>query len=361
MAHARHAEVPELQAYAVETGRHSISGLSSGAFMTVQLHLAHSGCFAGAGVIAGGPYRCVESFRGAAALTADAYVLNAEYICMAPLTPSAGPSARRLAALARETAKAGKIDPLGNLANQRLYIFTGRLDEVLSPSVVRRTCELYIELGVSPANIVYVDNEPAGHAIITDNPEDLPLAANRPPYINNGGFMQSHQILRHIYPGLNPPATALSGELLRFDQRPFLGPEPARASMGEVGFLYVPRAVKAGERRARGVHIVLHGCKQGYSYVEYVSGRAAVADQPPYGSRYVVTTGYNQMAESNDLIVLYPQARAEDSNLVQNPNGCWDWWGYTSPDPAAPDYYSKDAVQIRAIHGMLLRVCGGTC
>ena len=55
-----------LQTYKVAAGRSSVSGLSSGAFMTVQLHLAHSSSFCGAGIVAGGPFRCAESFREAA-------------------------------------------------------------------------------------------------------------------------------------------------------------------------------------------------------------------------------------------------------------------------------------------------------
>ncbi|MEZ5450219.1 MAG: hypothetical protein R3E89_15050 [Thiolinea sp.] len=36
----------------------TVSGLSSGAFMAVQLHVSHSARIRGAAVIAGGPYRC---------------------------------------------------------------------------------------------------------------------------------------------------------------------------------------------------------------------------------------------------------------------------------------------------------------
>src|SRR5271156_5638937 len=86
-----------LQGYNVEKNQNSISGLSSGAFMTVQLHLAHSMSFIGAGVIAGGPYRCVESFRDTALVTDDAYAMNALYICMTPLTHRTGPNPERLA------------------------------------------------------------------------------------------------------------------------------------------------------------------------------------------------------------------------------------------------------------------------
>ncbi|WP_051975315.1 hypothetical protein [Cupriavidus necator] len=82
MAGDIHSEVVQLGAYKVEKRRSSVSGLSSGAFMTVQLHLAHSSSFAGAGVIAGGPYRCAESFRAAAPEAEDAYELNALHLCM---------------------------------------------------------------------------------------------------------------------------------------------------------------------------------------------------------------------------------------------------------------------------------------
>ncbi len=352
------SEFPKLESYNVEEGQNSISGLSSGAFMTVQLHLAHSSSFIGAGVIAGGPYRCVESFPDTAPTAEDAYAVNALYICMTPLIPKTGPNAQRLAALARETAAAGKIDPIDNLADDRLYVFTGSKDTVVHQDVVKSTRTFYEHLGVKPDQIKFVDDVPAGHSIVTSNPEDLPLDANRPPYINNGGFMQSHDILRHIYGDLEPPAPGLSGELMLFDQTAFVGDDADRACMGEFGYVYVPAAVKQGAK-ARGVHIVLHGCKQGYSYVNYIFGRPDTANNAPYGNRYITTTGYNHMAESNNLIVLYPQATGDDDNAAQNPDGCWDWWGYTSPDPKAPDYYSKDAIQIQAIHRMLQQVCSG--
>jgi len=354
---ASHAEskLVQLGRYQVTRGQSSVSGLSSGAFMTVQLHLAHSSSFSGAGVIAGGPFRCAETYRGAAVLAADAHVQNSLYICMNPLVPQTGPNAERLAELARRTAAAGEIDAVDHLAGQRVYIFTGSKDEVVYSDVVDRTRRFYELLGVPAGSIAYHDGVPAGHAIITDNPEDSPLSANEPPYINHGGFMQSHDILRHVYADLKPASERLDGRLFRFDQTEFFGGE-ARASMSEYGYAYVPRAVEEGAP-AR-VHIALHGCKQGYNYTNYVNGRPDIRNVPPYGNRYVTTTGYNQIADSNDIIVLYPQAQGTDDGQTQNPDGCWDWWGYTSDDPRQPDYYSRNAIQIRAIHGMLSRLGG---
>ena len=348
-------KVVQLGQYKVLQGQSSVSGLSSGAFMTVQLHLAHSASFMGAGIIAGGPFRCAESFRAAALLAEDAFVQNALYICMNPLVPQTGPHAVKLAQLARETAAKGEIDPIEHLADDRIYIFTGSQDKVVYSDVVARTREFYEHLGVRPDRIVYVDDIPAGHSIITDNPEDSPLRSNQPPYINQGGFMQSHDILRHIHGPLKPPTERLSGRLVRFDQSEFFN-EQTRASMSRFGYAYVPRAVEEGAP-AR-VHIALHGCKQGYNYVDYVNGRADTKNSPPYGNRYITTTGYNHIADSNDIIVLYPQAEGIDDGATQNPDGCWDWWGYTSPDPLNPDYYAKSAIQISAIHQMLRRLGG---
>ena len=41
---------------------------------------------------------------------------------------------------------------------------------------------------------------------------------------------------------------------------------------------------------------------------------------------YAKMTGYNEVAELNNIIVIYPQATS--NFLDSNPNGCWDWWGY---------------------------------
>jgi len=356
---ATHAEseAATLPGYKADLTQCSVSGLSSGAFMTVQLHLAHSSMFAGAGVIAGGPYRCAESFRGASAIAEDAYVQGALYLCMNPLIPQAGPNPERLAAIARQTAADRLIDPLRNLADDRIYIFTGSEDKVVNSSVVRTTRRFYELLGVSPSNLLFVGDVGAGHAILTTNPEDNPLAANRPPYINRvpGARMQSWDILEHIYGPLRPPAEKPGGRLLRFDQREFFGSE-RRASMSKYAYAYVPKSVQDGARCR--IHVALHGCKQGYNYVNVVDGRPDHANEPPFGDRYLTSTGYNEIADTNDIIVLYPQVEGVDDEETQNPDGCWDWWGYSSADAAQPDFYSQQAIQIRAIHGMLQRLGG---
>jgi poly(3-hydroxybutyrate) depolymerase len=67
--------------------------------------------------------------------------------------------------------------------------------------------------------------------------------------------------------------------------------------------------------------------------------------------------GYKRWADTNRLIVLYPQTTARTgldglpANYVFNPYGCWGWWGYTGPS-----YHTRDGAQIRAVMAMLTRL-----
>lgn len=346
---------PTLPSFPVQNNpQNSISGLSSGAFMTVQLHIAHSARFIGAGVIAGGPYRAAQTFRAAPTVPLSC-ILNSLYIAMTPLTQSSAPDVSRLLQMARSTPD---IDDLAHVAGQRMYIFTGTRDVVVNQYAVNSTRAFYEALGVTSETMMFIDDVPAGHSIITMNPEDSPLGSNQPPFINQGDFYQSHQLLDHIYGGSGPlkaPAQKPLGELIRFEQAEFVGYAQDRACMAEFGYAYIPSAVANGTP-ARGTHIALHGCKQGYAYVDFVFGREDTQNQPPYGQRYIKTTGYMEWAEANNLIVLFPQADGGDSNAVQNPDGCWDWWGYSAADLHDPDYFTQNAVQIKAINAMLDRI-----
>jgi hypothetical protein len=51
---------PKLAEFNVAPGHVTVSGLSSGAFMAHQLHVAHSDIIDGVGIFAGGPYYCAE-------------------------------------------------------------------------------------------------------------------------------------------------------------------------------------------------------------------------------------------------------------------------------------------------------------
>ena len=65
--------------------------------------------------------------------------------------------------------------------------------------------------------------------------------------------------------------------------------------MGDIGYVFVPKDCEAEQGAECRVHIALHGCKQ---------------DVGDIGQRYVDDAGYNAWADTNRIIVLYPQTVA---------------------------------------------------
>lgn len=323
------AEPVSLGAFGADLSKTSVSGLSSGAFMTSQFYVVHSKTMVGAGIVAGGPYFCSGSWA------ANTLVENATTTCMNPLTESVGPNVPFLVEKAEAFAEAGLIDPLDNLTDDRIYLFSGRSDRVVTSTVVDATRTFFVSVGVPEENILYRMGVEAGHAIITDNDDDTRCARTESPFINNCGFEQSHEILEHIYGELNPPADTLSGEIVEFWQKDFI--ESSTTSMSDSAFLYVPESCNSNPCR---VHVVFHGCQQGAKVI---------------GNEYYETTGYNEVADTNGILVLYPQVQPSESSPL-NPQGCWDFWGYSSPGDPDPDFYSRNAPQISAVMRMLQRL-----
>ena len=75
--------------------------------------------------------------------------------------------------------------------------------------------------------------------------------------------------------------------------------------------------------------VALHGCLQ---------------DQSLVGQQFVTSSGLNEWADTNDILVLYPQTISDFSN----PESCWDWWGYTGAS-----YALQSAPQMQAIVAMI--------
>jgi hypothetical protein len=83
-------------------------------------------------------------------------------------------------------------------------------------------------------------------------------------------------------------------------------------------------------------HVVLHGCQQ---------------DPTKIQDAYYRNTGYNKWADTNNIVVLYPQTAPSSSG---NPNDCWDWWGYDDAN-----YAKKSGRQMAAIKAMVDKIASG--
>lgn len=295
----------------------SVSGLSSGAFMAVQYQVAYSGSVVGAGIIAGGTYYCA---RGS---------------MLAAVGSCKGADVAELAALTRKRADAGQIDPVPKLATHRVWMFSGTLDKLVPPASMADLARYYATF-IPAEQLRYKSDLAAGHAMPTDsfgNQCDA-LAA---PFISNCGYDAAGQMLQWIYGPLKARGdnAAPAGRLLEFDQSEFLA-APTTHGMADKGYLYVPPGCEADGAGCK-LHIALHGCTQDIGTIK---------------DTYARNAGYNAWADTNRIVVLYPQAAA--LSPMPNPRACWDWWGYDDHD-----YSVQSGRQLRAIKKMADRLTGG--
>jgi poly(3-hydroxybutyrate) depolymerase len=303
----------------------AVAGASSGGAMAVQLHVAHSATFSrGAAVIAGVPYDCA---RGS--------VIRATSRCMKAL-PFA-PDDRASVRLTQARARSGDIDTTDGLGGSRVYLFSGTRDTVVRPAVMEALYRYYRRY-VEHAAVLFDRDIPASHAWISPM-STRACDASGAPFVNDCGIDIPGRLLAWLYGPLASKSGAefMRGRLLEFDQREFVptGRSAAQIGLDATGWLYVPRDCGPAERCR--LLVAFHGCRQGREHV---------------GDAFVRQAGLNEWADSNRIVVLYPQAA---STARANPHGCWDWWGFTGAD-----YATKSGAQIRAISAMVSRLIDGT-
>ncbi|GAA3060393.1 extracellular catalytic domain type 2 short-chain-length polyhydroxyalkanoate depolymerase [Streptomyces glomeratus] len=286
-----------------------VAGVSSGGFMATQLQVAYSGTFDGAGVYAAGPYDCGQG-KVIKFVTCDL-----------------GLGADDLERQARGWAAEGRIDPLSNLAGKPVYTYHGYLDPVVNPLVSRAGVDFYEDFG---ADVTYHNWDAAGHSWPTPDGV-VPCALTLPPFLNNCHNDPQREMLTTWLGGVNPRnAGAPMGTLRYFDQNAYAPGGSARAlSMDTTGQLYVPPACAQGA--ACRLVVALHGC---------------LSAQQLLGTAFAEKGNLDTYADTNNLVVLYPQAVS--SVWPVNPQGCWDWFGYTGSD-----YAVKSAPQMTAIVNMV--------
>jgi poly(3-hydroxybutyrate) depolymerase/fibronectin type 3 domain-containing protein len=310
-----------LPAYNVDVADTSVSGLSSGGFMAVQLHVAYSATFkAGAGIVAGGPFYCAQGNLGTALGP-----------CMAASTFSK-PATSTLISTTNSWASQGHIDPTSNLSASKVYLFSGSADTTVKPLVMNEA-EVYYKNYLPAANVFYKNNIAAEHSMVTDYFGGT-CSVKQSPYINNCNFDLAGEILKWIYGPLNARNNGtLSGSFVEFNQTEFIA-DPLTHGMANTGWLYVPASCAAGQTCS--LHVAVHGCQQ---------------DPTKIQDKFYKSTGYNKWADTNNLIVLYPQTAPSSTG---NPNGCWDWWGYDDAN-----YAKKSGRQMVAIKAMVDRIASG--
>jgi poly(3-hydroxybutyrate) depolymerase len=307
----------------------TVSGLSSGGYMAGQYLVAHSQGVSGAGIVAAGPYGCaLNEIAASAPISAIGVGANATQAlqgCTSANLSSFGVlDPRKLADLASRLADQGKIDALNNLANAKIYLYSGKDDRKVDHKVVEAAYDFFADVGVPRSNIQFPQNAPGGHAFLVANQSGNDCGSSDSPYVAHCGIDQAGAILAYLGLIASGKGKAKAENYIIFDQAPF-GDE--KANLAPMGEAYIPSDCK-NEAGCR-VHVVFHGCQQ---------SRQAV------GEVFVRDTGFADWAEANRLILIFPQV----SSSTVNPEGCWDWWGYTGRE-----FLTRDAPQIKAVKAMI--------
>src|SRR5690349_19721676 len=166
---------PPLPSYAVDINRTSVSGVSSGGAMAVQMHVAHSSIMRGVGVIAGVTYDCANSTLPSASLS---LVQGAS--CMDGSTDFANESISRT----DNAASNGWIDDPAKLAGQKVWLFSGYNDGLVRRGAMNGVAEYYKHY-VNPGSVFFQTDNHAPHALITDDSYGGPCRGFNHNWINN--------------------------------------------------------------------------------------------------------------------------------------------------------------------------------
>jgi poly(3-hydroxybutyrate) depolymerase len=326
---AQQGTAPALASYNVSITDTSVSGLSSGAFFAAQMGVAFSSVIKGVGVVAGGPYDCAGEL--------------AYYSCMYQSSPSVS------TAISNTKSWSGaSIDAYANMANQKIYMFSGTSDTTVATSVMNQLYSYYVTSGsfVPSGNVTFKKDLNTAHTFPTDYDSTGNNACTTAgsPYISNCSFDGAGAILQQIYGTLNARNNGtLGGSFVQFDQSQFIA-SPNSYGMDTSGWLYVPAACASGAQCK--LHVAFHGCQQYYGTI---------------GDKFIKNTGYNKWADTNNIIIMYPQTVADSTNHNPSPsgagannNGCWDWVGYYGTD-----FDRKTGVQMAAVKKMIDRISSG--
>jgi hypothetical protein len=273
----------------------TVSGLSAGANMAVQFHIAYSGLVNGAGLIAGAPYYCAAGSLGQSlgrCMKGDEEIPTSD-----------------LVELTSQLALEEAIDPIAGLAQDRVWIFHGANDPYVRKPVAD-ALESYYQALVNPANVARVEHPRAGHTFPSAHADAKACELSEPPFVGNCGLDGAAALLGHLYGKLRGGRAPQPGELAEFDQKPY-AQASGSSTLADRGWVFVPRSCTGGGRPHCRLHVVFHGCKQGASLV---------------GKEFILESGYLEAAAANDIVLLFPQVAA--TYVPLNAFGCWDWWGY---------------------------------
>lgn len=305
-------------AYNINPQKITVSGISSGAYIAQQMHITYSKQISGVALIAGGPFNCSEGSVGRALSS-----------CMK--TSPGAISIDKILANITDLRTKELIDSGESIPSAKVFLLTGKSDDVVAKPVVQSVKDLYLKLQVPEQNIKFIDHLEVGHAFPTlDYGNDCPTPRSS-PFISRCNYDGAFEILNFLYGPLQLKGIEVEQNLKFISQAKYFAENQNqnKTSMGSEAAIYVPTSCQNGAECA--LHVSFHGCLQ---------------SRDDIGDAYFRKTGFNAWAEANDIIVLYPQV--VKNYILGNSNACWDWWGYTGSQ-----FINKKSVQMGIVHQMI--------
>lgn len=305
-------EKATLKSYNVDTGTVTISGVSSGAFMANQMATAFSKSFLGFASVAGGIFWCSQGSSQ-----------KAQSECMSG-TDRIDPLIQ--IKKAQELSEKQEIDPLENLAKQKVFLFASPKDTIIKPPSSDKLFE-FLKAFIPETQIKFENQVDMAHGFPTLN-FGASCKLGFLPWLLKCNYDLAGDVLNYFYKLENQRGEMKSENLKEFDQTEF---GTALTPLFAKGWVYVPEACQKGERCQ--LHMALHGCQMNPDYIQ---------------DQFAKNAGYNEWAEANNLIIVYPQS----AKLGQpNPYGCWDWFGFTGEN-----FVTKNGSQMKALKSMIDRI-----
>ena len=363
-------DVREAHGLNIDQNQISVSGISSGGWMANQFHIAYSEKIMGIGILAAGPYRCARNRSFMCDFTPFGFFMphdscQALYVCSKFASKAFGlfgffmgpPDANSSVEATLKEAGGASIDPISGLSGDRVWLFSGRSDS-LAPQEVMDELHSYYSILLEKAGdhrrkdqMTYITDKKVEHAMVIAAPGPNRCEVFGLPFINDCDYDAAGSLLSFIYEEhadleheTIDSGKALSSSLLQFDQSSFFDATDPSVSMHSRGHLFVPQACQNGAGCR--LHVAFHGCEQFQDVVEWKCASQAMCP----ALFFFKDAGYNEWAERNNTVVLYPQTVAwgSEAETGKNPKGCWDWWGYSGED-----YFRKSGKQIAAVNWMI--------
>ena len=346
-------------------GLPTISGQSAGGSMAMQHLVVYSGSVAGAMIAAGSPYGCGSQHE----------MSNAQ--CMVgdftqKITPKAAPneslyyytsysyadvfggiSLDKSVEIVKDRSVQGLIDDYRNLRSTPVLLFQGRSDTVVLPPVMLAVRDQLQQFVAPDKLLLRLNNTAAGHVWSIDRshcacgPVDWSAAATS-LCVNaqNCHYDLTGDMLGLFFgaASLRPPAESESDERIMWIRQwsyvsqpgrgvPFALADASASQLLEWAPIYVPAGctrASAGGERCR-LHVNYHGC---------MSPPADQCQLQSWAARleWLKAIDINRYAETNGLIVLYPQTK-----------DCWPW----TAGSGDPMFDTNEGVDLAAVSAMV--------